>query len=874
LIAFHEPLLRQGLRGAIIWGAARQNLKMDVRVEGPVLGSFTLRDLHAVPTGQALVDKLDVKAMRVDYKIFDFLRGRYKTMIETVDLVGGELHLAPAIVDPKRPPQKFLLPQLVIPRRLAIEDLTVISDDPQKPWRAVKLDALLDPSKEGYLRADDVSLSPGRGLRHLSAKTTFADRRGVFTGVEIDPQITLDRVVADFSRWQDDFLTVSWKARAFGGRTDGEVVLNGKGDQLIVRTDALLEGIALGDARRFFKLPQPSAGTLSKLTLHFEGSLYESATWKGALEGDLREFRVALAAPASRSRPVDLVWKTSVADSRFELSSFQLNDGKKVLLSGTARLPLVQGKLSNSKDAVQAAFESKDLDLGTLFALINEKPPAHGVLTSNVALSGTPENLQGDGKLRLRQFSLDAAKVSPSSLDVDFTLRDRKFAAAGVLKQPEVQPLSLEASFELDLLKALEQRHVDLNVPVTARARLPRSSLGFLAGQLPNVSDLNGDVAVDAAASGTLGDPRLSGSVVLNVTHVQLKDRRVPEVSEMHAVLDFSGRELVFSKCAGQSAGGDFTVGGRVDFATLLKPVLDLRLKANDFLLLRNEQMVVRADASLNLTGPLGKALVQGDVGITKSRIFRNIEILPIGLPGKPAPQMAAEPLRVSVPMWPVRDWTLDLNVHTNDPFLLRSNLGYGEAVWQLKVTGTGEAPVIAGVANTKGLELILPFSRMKIRRGDVYFNETGVINPTLDFEGTTTVRDYQITAYIYGNLSEPKALFVSAPPMPQEDIVSLIATGATRTELTSGTTVLAGKATWLVLQQMWRNIFGGSQQPPAQEDDFLSRFEFGMGAPDPKTGREQMTASFKMSEQVHVIGEVGIEGGFGMRLKYLLHFR
>src|SRR5215216_3467880 len=74
---------------------------------------------------------------------------------------------------------------------------------------------------------------------------------------------------------------------------------------------------------------------------------------------------------------------------------------------------------------------------------------------------------------------------------------------------------------------------------------------------------------------------------------------------------------------------------------------------------------------------------------ITPSRFFKEIDILPIGLPGKPKPEPKSVPSEPDVSLPPPLDkWKIDLGIKTreNDPFLVRGNLANGQVGVNLRV--------------------------------------------------------------------------------------------------------------------------------------------------------------------------------------------
>jgi hypothetical protein len=46
------------------------------------------------------------------------------------------------------------------------------------------------------------------------------------------------------------------------------------------------------------------------------------------------------------------------------------------------------------------------------------------------------------------------------------------------------------------------------------------------------------------------------------------------------------------------------------------------------------------------------------------------------------------------------------------------------------------------------------------------------------------------------------------------------------------------------------------------------------LGTVDPRTGQQQATVRFKISDQIVLTGDVGVHGDFRGKLKYLIRFR
>jgi len=118
----------------------------------------------------------------------------------------------------------------------------------------------------------------------------------------------------------------------------------------------------------------------------------------------------------------------------------------------------------------------------------------------------------------------------------------------------------------------------------------------------------------------------------------------------------------------------------------------------------------------------------------------------------------------------------------------------------------------------------------------------------------------------------EPQAIFTSEPPLAQEEIISLIATGATREELSGNSNVLAGRAGMLLVQQLYRKIFKKGE--PTQSNTVFNRLDVDVGTVDPRTGQQQVSARFKINDQFVIVGDIGVGGDYRGIVKYLIRFR
>ncbi len=562
-----------------------------------------------------------------------------------------------------------------------------------------------------------------------------------------------------------------------------------------------------------------------------------------------------------------------------EITKIQLDQGQAKYASGYVSVPFVWKNLgtnapvSPANEKVAITFQSENLDLKKLFEDIGMKPAASGLVNVKLDAQGTLAKLDARFDLQMRDLrSPSVSNLEPARFDLSATAQNNQLNITGKLQQAKIQPLELTAKLPFDAAKIARAGNLPDDTPVTAKVRLPRSSVNFIRQFAPVLQQIDGDVALDVDVKGTLGDPILSGSGDMTINVARSDNTTVPALTNFKARLNFERDALTLQQFGGELSGGKFTVTGGVKFPKLTQPVVDLALKANSALIARNDTITARVDADVKVTGPIGSANVTGTVAMTNSQFLKNLDLIPIGLPGRPAPQPPSARPDFSIPQPPFRDWKFDVAIKTKDPVLIRGSLANGGAVSDLHLTGTGLRPALQGTVRLENVEATLPFSRLEVSSGFVYFDPSDSFNPKLDLHGTSVIHDHTIRVYVYGTSLAPEAIFTSEPPLPQEEIISLLATGATREELTGSNNVLAARAATLLVQQLYRKIFKKGQ--PTQSNSVFDRMDLDVGTVDPRTGQQQATARLKINDQFVFVGDVGVGGDYRGMLKYLIRFR
>jgi translocation and assembly module TamB len=100
-----------------------------------------------------------------------------------------------------------------------------------------------------------------------------------------------------------------------------------------------------------------------------------------------------------------------------------------------------------------------------------------------------------------------------------------------------------------------------------------------------------------------------------------------------------------------------------------------------------------------------------------------------------------------------------------------------------LRLRGTVASPSLLGrVSITEG-NAIIAGTRYDLQRGDVFFSNPVRIEPSIDLNATAHVSDYDITLGLHGTPDKMSVTYRSDPPLPEADVVALLALGRTENQ-------------------------------------------------------------------------------------------
>ena len=511
-----------------------------------------------------------------------------------------------------------------------------------------------------------------------------------------------------------------------------------------------------------------------------------------------------------------------------------------------------------------------------------------GEFHSEFALAGTWDQPSGrltvkGSDLFLSQFITNAPH-EPLAVEGDILLQSdalllRKFTLAA----PSVSMLAQGKWAGLPSVAELVRRPpAQLPGTVAVDGRLEMREVGWLTAYAEGLRRLAGHLQATVSMRGPAAKPRFGGGVTLTNGSIRLADSTLPSLEKLELQAAFDEDLVRLQKFTGVFGGAPFETTGTLLMSGPDAPVILCRLQGKNLLLYRDESLKIRADANLTLQGPWRRLTLSGKVNIVDGRYTRNVDFLSL-LRGSSRPKSDIGMQLFSLTENPWRDMAFDVQISSAEPFPVYNNMARGAVRPNLRLTGTGEIPVLAGRIFVDPTRITVPAGRITIDSGVITFPENDPDRPTFDMSGQSRLAGYDITLLFQGTSDEPTITLSSDPPLADDELLLLVLTGRPplssqdkdkekRAMANMNTAVYLGKG----LLAKWFHGEGGEN-----EESVLERFELDFGRQFSKAGEETVEAQFRLLEGLFLSGdrlfltsEKDVYDNFNVGVKIVFRFR
>ncbi|MHB8501211.1 MAG: translocation/assembly module TamB domain-containing protein [Candidatus Acidiferrales bacterium] len=346
-------------------------------------------------------------------------------------------------------------------------------------------------------------------------------------------------------------------------------------------------------------------------------------------------------------------------------------------------------------------------------------------------------------------------------------------------------PIHLRSSKESLEIDQAAFKGTDTNIAIAGAVRFAgRGSLGLkmngaldlrlLSGFVPTLQ-ASGPAQINASFEGPFDRPRITGKV-----HIENASARVADfptgMSNIKGDLTFDATRLFFENMTAESGGGTLHLAGNVNYVE--SPLrYEITVRTDGVRIRYPEGMSWLAGGSLRLAGTPTSGVLSGKVTIERVTLTQGLEAAGVLVSSKGSISGPS----TSSPF--LRNLQFDIAALSAPDARLEWPGAELEAEANLRVRGTWEHPILLGHIHILSGDLTFHGDRYQVTRGDMNFANPFRLDPVLNVEATTTIQQYEITLNFNGPASKLTLAYRSDPPLPANDIITLLALGQTSSE-------------------------------------------------------------------------------------------
>ena len=378
------------------------------------------------------------------------------------------------------------------------------------------------------------------------------------------------------------------------------------------------------------------------------------------------------------------------------------------------------------------SFAMDQLDLDALWrAYFHDQLTGHSAVDGAVALRG-PLRYPGQWKLdgSLTGLSLDIANVKLHNQDpIRLSFGNQSLSIQQLHLLGDGTDLTARGSIPFS-----DRQDIDL----TASGRF---DLKLLSTFNPAFTS-SGVVTMDMTVGGTIGDPLPQG-------HLQISGGAVAYAGLPSGLTDLNGSLMFTRDHVHIETLNAHTGGGALDLvgdATYLKRQLNFNLTATgkDVRLRYPAGVSSTADAELHWVGTRSASTLSGDISVNK------IAVTP-GFDFSTYLDRSRQFSSVTVANSPLYNVKLDIHVVTSPDLQMRTAIARLSGDADLHIRGSLARPAVLGRADILEGQATFHGTRYTLERGDITFANPVAIEPQLNLQASTHVRNYDLSITVTG---------------------------------------------------------------------------------------------------------------------------
>jgi translocation and assembly module TamB len=308
----------------------------------------------------------------------------------------------------------------------------------------------------------------------------------------------------------------------------------------------------------------------------------------------------------------------------------------------------------------------------------------------------------------------------------------------------------------------------------------------------------SGAMLVHMKLAGTWHDPLPHGNI--QVKNGAVSYAGMPSgLSEMNGSLTYTRDGVHIEQLTARTGGGSLNFTGD---ATNYNQQLNFNLTAigKDVRLRYPPGVSSTANAELHWIGNRSASTISGDILVTKLAVTPGFDF---GSYLERSRQSAG----ITPANSPLYNVKLNVAVRTAPELQMKTAVARLSGNADLRLRGSVARPSVLGRADILEGEATFNGIKFRLDRGDITFANPVAIEPQLNLQATTHVRNYDLDVTVTGTPDRLAVNYRSEPPLPKSDIIALLALGRTSEESEqlqqqSGQVPFTEEATNLIINQ------------------------------------------------------------------------
>lgn len=273
-------------------------------------------------------------------------------------------------------------------------------------------------------------------------------------------------------------------------------------------------------------------------------------------------------------------------------------------------------------------------------------------------------------------------------------------------------------------------------------------------------------------------NPGISGRISIREGELKIKD--IPQkFTDLSGTLEFDPERIITEGISGAVGGGRLQVSGSAQLDGLKLKDFGVRAAFDDVTVRYPPGLTSTLSGELSYDGDAKAQILSGEVYVMRARYDKRLEWKTMLL------DMASgfyQKRKTNIG-W-IGETELNIRFFGKDAITFQNNLGRMVLGLDVFLRGTVNQPQVLGRVEAEKGVVYFRKNDFKILHASADFIDPARMNPVLDIQAETKVREYQVRLAVSGTADRAVVNFISDPPLSDVDILSLLAIGKTASEI------------------------------------------------------------------------------------------